>query len=244
MPHKAKFTSYRFYDVDKKNPLYTVEITIDGLTSSSDTLIIAKNSYPQIEETMRKADVYSYGLYFDGTDGIGAVLDRAESLNFEPQSVSIEGVSTMTKAVEVFVPIFELVAIFLCLGVVFILVNFSTRMIGDKMHEIGIFKALGTKNTSIAIVFGLQVLLVAALTCIMATAGYFLFIDLANDVLVNSLMRLAPGRIVLDLSFLTFLPTIALANCALTLALAAISMLIPMIKIKNIKPVKIIKAKE
>ena len=150
----------------------------------------------------------------------------------------------MTKAVDVFVPIFELIAVILCVGVVFILMNFSSKMINDKMHEIGILKALGTKNNSIGVVFGLQVVLIALLTCVLSTVGYYFFIDIANDVLIESLKRLAPSQVVLDLDFLTFKPSVALVNCALVFALSLISLVIPMIKIKAIKPVKIIKAKE
>jgi ABC-type antimicrobial peptide transport system permease subunit len=122
--------------------------------------------------------------------------------------------------------------------------NFSSKMINDKMHEIGILKALGTKNNSIGIVFGLQVVLIAVLTCVLATLGYYFFIDFANDVLIESLKRLAPSSVVLDLDFLTFKPTVALVNCVLVFALSLVSLIIPMIKIKAIKPVKIIKAKE
>ena len=197
-----------------------------------------------IWELFAKDSIRVYSLYCDGTDGIGAVLDTAETLNYEPQSFAVEGIHTMTKAVDVFIPIFELIAIFLCVGVVFILVNFSSKMINDKMHEIGILKALGTKNSSIGAIFGLQVVLIAILTCILATAGYFFFIDLANDVLIESLKRLAPSSIVLDLDFLTFKPIIAAENCVLIFALALASLIFPMAKIKAIKPVKIIKAKE
>ena len=188
--------------------------------------------------------VYYNALYFDGTDGIGAALNTAKKLNFEPQSYAVEGIHTMTTAVDVFVPIFELVAIFLCIGVIFILMSFSSKMIKGKMHEIGIMKALGAKNSSIGVVFGLQVALIAILTCILATAGYFVFIDLANEVLVESMMRFNPSGVVLDLKFLTFQPKIAVENCILVWILAMVSLIIPMIRIKAIKPVKIIKAKD
>ena len=141
-------------------------------------------------------------------------------------------------------PIFELIAIILYVGVVFILVNFSSKMINDKMHEIGILKALGTKNRTICMVFGSQVLLIALLTCVLSTAGYYFFIDLANDILIQSLTRLAPSKVVLDLKFLIFNPYIAAINCGAVVFLSLISLIVPMIKIKAIKPVKIIKAKE
>ena len=197
-----------------------------------------------IYELFYKDAIRVYSLYFDGTEGAGTLLDTAETLLYEHQSYAIEGIHTMTKVVDTVVPIFELVVLFLCASVVFVLVNFSSKMIGDKMHEIGILKALGTKNGTVVIVFGLQVFLIALLTCMLATLGYYYLIDLANDVLIESLHRFAKKWVVIDLAFLTFKPEIAVFNCLLTAALAVVSLIFPMLKIKAIKPVKIIKAKE
>ena len=185
-----------------------------------------------------------FALYLDGTEGIGAALDIAEEHNFEVQSIMVEGIHTMTNVIDVFVPIFEIIALFLCAAAVFILMSFSTKMIKSKMHEIGILKALGTKNSTIGAVFGLQVVLIAILTCVLSTVGYYYIVGVANDVLFESMKRFATGNVVLDLEFFTFMPSIALEDCALIGILAMISMLIPMIKIKAIKPVKIIKAKD
>lgn len=244
VPQKVEISAYRYYDTKNENPLYTVEITIKKLTAMGDTLIYSKEESSDLIELYGKASSYAYGLYFDGSEGIGAVLENLEKLDYKSQGFALEGVKTMTVAVEVFIPIFELVAIFLCLGVIFILVNFSSKMINGKMKEIGILKALGAKNYSISLIFGLQVLLIAVLTCLLATAGQYFFIDMANDVLIESLKKLATSYIVLDLQFLTFQPNIAFVNCILILCLTSISLVFPMIRIKAIKPVKIIKAKE
>ncbi len=244
VPQKVEISAYRYYDVKNENPLYTMEITIKKLTSMGDTLIYSQEDSFDLSEIYGKASSYAYGLYFDGSEGIGAVLENLEKLNYKSQGFALEGVRTMTVAVEVFIPIFELVAIFLCLGVIFILVNFSSKMINDKMKEIGILKALGAKNYSIGLIFGLQLLLIAVLTCLLATAGQYFFIDMANDVLVESLKKLASSYIVLDLQFLTFQSNIAFTNCMLILLLTSISLVFPMIRIKAIKPVKIIKARE
>lgn len=122
--------------------------------------------------------------------------------------------------------------------------SFSTKMIKSKMHEIGILKALGTKNSTIGAVFGLQVVLIAILTCVLSTVGYYYIVGVANDVLFESMKRFATGNVVVDLDFLTFKPEIAVENCILIFILALASLIIPMIKIKAIKPVKIIKAKD
>ena len=240
IPHTVKLTQYRQYDVDMQEPLFSDTVTIIGLRAKTTTACVSENIGRELVEN----DLYYSALYFDGTEGIGAVLNLADELNYEPQSYAVEGIHSMTRAVDVFVPIFEFISIFLYIGVIFILMNFATKTINDKMHEIGILKAIGTKNGTIGVVFGLQVMLIAILTCGLSTLGYYLFIDMANDILIESIRRIAPGWNLPELQFLVFEWEIALMNCALTLGLALVSLIAPMIKIKAIKPVKIIKAKE
>ena len=242
VPHKVMLAQYGYDDQEKTSPLFQKEVTILALhtaTSSGGTIYASNNVY----ELFKKDAIREIALYMNGAKGIGNTMDVMDDLNYTPQSFTLEGIHTMTKAVDVFVPIFELIAIVLCIGVVFILINFSSRMIKDKMHEIGILKALGTQNGTVATVFGLQVVLIAIFTCVLSTIGYYYFIDLANDVLIESLKRLTE-RVVLDLDFLTFQKDIARDNCILVFILALVALIAPMLKIKVIKPVKIIKTKD
>ena len=244
VPHTITVTSHRFYDINNEKPLYTVDLKIVALHTASDTFILSPDCNDELIDVMGSADIYYNALYCEGQEKIGKMMNAASDLNYTQQNHMIEGIHTMTKAVDVFIPIFELIAVFLCIGVIFILTSFSSKMINDKMHEIGILKAIGTKNGAIGVIFGMQVALIAALTCVMSTVGYFFFIDKADNILIDSLKRLAPGRIVMDLNFLSFSPGIAAMNCLLILALSAVSIIIPLVIIKRIKPVKIIKAKE
>ena len=244
VPHKITLSSYMFSDVDNSDPLYTVEVTIAALQSRVTDTIIASPDDTELLQLVGKGDTYYNALYLDGVDGAGEIIDLMDELNYDHQSYAVESIHTMTKVVDVFVPIFKIIALFLCAAAVFILMSFSTKMIKSKMHEIGILKALGTKNSTIGAVFGLQVVLIAILTCVLSTVGYYYIVGVANDVLFESMKRFATGNVVLDLEFFTFMPRVALEDCALVSILAIISMLIPMIKIKAIKPVKIIKAKE
>lgn len=243
VPHTVDLKEYRYYDLKLENPLFEQEVTIKGLFSPAKTNVTLFASQ-EIFDQFAPNTLFVSGLYFNDNENVDAVIDTADELGFQQNTVLIEGIHTMTKAVDVFIPIFELVAIVLCAGIVFILISFSTKMIKDKIHEIGILKALGCKNNTIGVVFGLQLLLIAICTVLLSTVGYFFFIDLANDVLIESLKMLAPSHIVLDLDFLTFKMSIVYLNSLLVLALTLISFVIPMIKIYRIKPVQIIKAKE
>lgn len=117
-------------------------------------------------------------------------------------------------------------------------------MIKDKYHDIGILKALGTSNITIGLIFGIQVALIAIFTIVLSTLGYLVFIDIANDVLIASFRELAKSHVVIDLDFLTFKGSVALIDTLLILGLTLVSLIIPFIKIRNIKPLKIIKTKE
>jgi ABC-type antimicrobial peptide transport system permease subunit len=241
MPHEIKLEQYRYFDTERKNILMSLDLKITCLKDKDNyTFMVSDDVYNKFNENM----LINIGLYFEGNEDLDKVINIGNELGYEHTTFIVEGIHTMTKAVDVFIPIFELVAIVLCAGIVFIMISFSTKMVKDKMHDIGILKALGCKNNTIGIVFGLQLLLIAICTIILSTIGYFFFIDLANDVLIESLKVLAPSHIVLDLDFLTFKIDIVGINSLLVIILTIISFVIPMLKIYRIKPVKIIKTKE
>jgi ABC-type lipoprotein release transport system permease subunit len=125
-----------------------------------------------------------------------------------------------------------------------IFISFATKMIKDKLHEIGILKALGTDSGTVSFIFGLQIVLVAVTTCILGTIGYSFLVDVSNNLLIVSLRGLTSSQLVLNLRFLVFHPVVVLRNYALILFLTIISMLIPLVKISRIQPVKIINDRE
>ena len=244
VPHTVKLSSYKLYDEKNENPLYTIEITIAALHGYSDVIIFNPNTSQKYQEIIGQSDTYVNSIYLFGTDGLEKVIDAAYDLNLSIQGHVVSAIRSMANAVEVFIPMFELIAILLFTGTALIILSFASKMIKDKMHDIGILKALGTKNGTISAIFGLQIFLIAFLTSIMSNIGYYFFIGIANNVLFKALRRLAPVDVILDLDFLKFTPAIAIANCIIIFALSLFALVVPLMKIKAIKPVKIIKARD
>lgn len=244
-PHSTQLRHYKYFDSASDEPLFSKEIKIAGLFVSgqnnmSGTLIASQSIY----DAFAKDHIYTTGLYFADKEYIPQVLDIAGELGFQKNLVVIESVQTVAKAVEAFVPIFALIGLVLCIAVVFILMNFASKMISCKMSEIGILKALGAGNGMIGTIFGLQILLIVLLTGILSTIGYYFLVGLANDLLVESMQLLVSSRIVLDLEFLAFDTQVAVRNGILILLLALIAFILPMIRIRALDPVRIIKTKE
>ncbi len=245
LPHTEVLNHYSYYQYDEEDVLFSQEVRIAGLycegqNDMSGTFIAGDGIY----DLFAKDCFYAIGLYFDGGEGIGVISDVAYDQGFQKNLIVSENLRMVAKAVEAFVPVFRLFSIMLCIAVVFVLMNFSTRLIKNKMHEIGILKALGAKSRTIGIVFGIQVLLIAILTAIISIISYSFLIGLTNDLLINSFQTVISGKMILNLEFFAFSPAVVWQSCILILVLAVISFLLPMIRIRRLNSVDIIRAKE
>ena len=150
----------------------------------------------------------------------------------------------MTKAVNVFKDFFNIIFIGLCLCAFFILANYGIKLIRDRKYEIGILKALGTREKDLTTIFGMQILIEVILIIIMYVLGSILFIDFSNDVLILSLLELAPGNFLMDIDVLYIKPEFLVQNSGLVIFIVFVSFIIPNINLKRLKPTDIIKAKE
>lgn len=240
VPHKTRLKFYRFYDYQNSNALMDTEVEIVGLASLAYIGYVADN----IKQQVSSAQHMDYGLAFSGVENISKAIQISEDLFYEQNLIVVTSINTMTDIVNVFSPIFRLIAIVLFVAVVFVFTSFSIKMIKAKMHDIGVLKALGSKNRTIVAIFGLQLLLVAICTCVMTGLGYLLFSNVTNNLLITSLSQLASGRAFHDLAFVSFEWSMLTISCIIIFVLAFISLLLPMFRIRKIKPVKIIKTKE
>ena len=242
-PHTATYTGYRRADTGMSKALFTIDVEIVGLTSttSSSGIFVADNLFRYFETH----SFFTYGLYFDNVDNAGIVNEVGEKNGYVANSIIVSALATMTKAVSVFSDFFELILVFLCIACALILINFNVRTIKGKLYEIGIIKALGGKTLDLGLIFGVQVLLVGILTCIFYVLGSVMFIGLANDVLVSSLSLLAPSNyIVIDCDFLILDPNVMGYDCMLIMVIVIVTLVVPFVILRSIKPTNIIKAKE
>jgi ABC-type antimicrobial peptide transport system permease subunit len=239
VPHTAPLSQYAYYDTEKANPYFTEEVQIAGLYNGDGMYVGA-----DVSEQFAKNHVRQTGIYFEGLSCLSDILDVAEERSFIQDSITLEGILTLHRCVMLFTVIFELVNIVLCAAVVFIFVTFSTKMIRDKLHEIGIMKALGTDRGTINVIFGLQIALIAVFTCVVSSLGYYFVVEPANTLFVASLREMVPSQLVLDLDVLVFIPEVVRDNAILIAVLSVISLAFPMSKIGKIQPVKIINSRE
>lgn len=236
VPHAISFLSSDF----NNEVIYSKQMTVAGIGKcKGGNMLLADNVFYEYKEKM----FHCYGVYADGED-VSGFINYTMDNGYSNISLKMSAIQTMSQAVETFNKFFEFIAMILVCACVFIITSFGVKNIKSKMYEVGVMKALGCKLSSFFVIFGLHTLLIAFTTIVVFVVGYVAFANVANHILLESLKAITPTKIMLDLQFIKFNWQLALINSAVVVFISIVSTIIPIILLRRIKPVTIIKAKE
>ena len=182
-------------------------------------------------------------MYFEDTTKIEQIFEVAEQNDFIADSVVVSSVQTMAKAVSVFGDLFKLISFVLYVAAIFLVIYFGLKTVNKRMYEIGIIRGLGGKNRSLAWMFALQIIITAIVTCVLSYFGLYIFVNLADAVLVRALMASSSGYVMLNIELISFNVPIIMADCGGVMFLSLLSTLLPLLTLRKVKPINIIKAK-
>lgn len=236
VPHAISFLSSDF----NNEVIYSKQMTVAGIGKcKGGNMLLADNVFYEYKEKM----FHCYGVYADGED-VSGFINYTMDNGYSNISLKMSAIQTMSQAVETFNKFFEFIAMILVCACVFIITSFGVKNIKSKMYEVGVMKALGCKLSSFFVIFGLHTLLIAFTTIVVFVVGYVAFANVANHILLESLKAITPTKIMLDLQFIKFDWQLALINSAVVVFISIVSTIFPIILLRRIKPVTIIKAKE
>lgn len=238
-PHEITFNYSYFYDKNAASVADSFTAKIVGLSESGSVCLS-----DELFNRMLKNNLYTSNLYFDDLSNSADILKCALEIGFTSNSITATSLNTMVKAVSVFSDFFTLIFVALCACSLVIVANYGIKLVKEKKYEIGILKALGIRNIDLLVILGRQLFFLLFLTIIFYVAGSFLFIDLANEVLINSLMELAPTHVLINMKFLKINIMHFAVNSVIAFVIVLISLIIPMSKLHKLKPSSIIRQKE
>ncbi|MBR2892074.1 MAG: ABC transporter ATP-binding protein [Bacilli bacterium] len=238
VPHTATYKYYQYYDELRTNVVVEFDVNIVAISN------VRNYASDDVMKKLLHATTFTSSLYFSSMPTDTNIFDQVFDEGFEPNSVVAQSLSTMTKAVNIFSEFFSIIFIGLCMCIFIILVNYGIKAIKERKYEIGILKALGIKDIHLLFIFGMQILLLILLVIILYYLGSVVFIGLSNDILVSSLLELAPNHFLMDIDVLYLRVPFMLRNTVLVVAIVLISFIIPLAELKALKPTNIIKAKE
>ncbi len=240
-PHTVNLCYYLMCDTSDSVKKYEKTVTIVRLVSSKVGYCFLSE---EVFEDIQRLEMFTSGYYFDNAEQTELLANVAAENGFIPNSVLGSSITTMSKAVGVFSRFFYLIFGVLCAAMFVLMAQFEVKSIKDKMEDIGILKALGARDVDLLCIFGFQIVMAGALMLLLYIAGSFIFVGAANRLLVFSLSELAKNVFVADLTFLSVKWSYILQNCLLSIAILVVSFLVPMFRLRYIKPSNVIKAKE
>ena len=235
-PHTIEFETYDNY----KKIYYKKTLKVVGIGGTTEgRMVVADNVFKELR------DVYTvaYGIYIDG-ENLDNVINNIINNDFTSNSIRMNAVQTMSKAVSVFNKFFELIVFILLFACVFIITSFGIKNVKTNIYEIGVLKALGCKYNRFLVLFMLHTMTIILFIIFFSVFGFYMFSDLANKILVASLSELAASRIMIELEFIAFDLQLISFDCILIVIISLLSTLVPLTLLKRIKPISIIKAKE
>ena len=235
VPHTAKIKKYLDNDPNKEC-IKEIEVFIKGLSSS--TYMSRSLHYEMMD-----FQYHVYGLVFDNVEQRELIYNVIEEQDLNIRTVDTAVVPVINTILEVFKGFCYLIA-----GMLFVvsfahIVLYGINTIKKNIYEIGVLKALGTKVFDIGKIFIVQIGLIGLGVSVFSIAGIYFVSMLTNSLLIIAFEDFLTITI-FGLEVITPKAGIISFDLTLVFIISLISSIIPLIYLKKLKPLNILKGKK
>lgn len=222
-------------------PLFRREITIVALREKDEVgFLFSEEDYA----AFAPHGLYPYAVYFDDAESAASIYEIGEARGFYSGNVHFKSVYAVKEIVEIFRGMFTYIGAAVAFVALLLLLSFSLRGLRRRKREIGILRALGGGTFAIAQCFVFQVLLLGLFVAFLTFAALPLLADGANALLVENMVRYLNAPTLLGMEVITLSPLLLLMVLAAFLPVLLLSVLVPLLAIRRVKPMRIIRSAE
>ena len=237
-PIEMTLVGYENAALDTDEPIYALTVLIVG--TKDDIVRFSAQDY----ETLCYYDNYPYALYFDNAESAMALYDFGVSRDFYTSNAYIRSVNTVTDIVEIFRDIFLYIAFGIALVSFVLIVSFSLRSLRRKMREIGIMRALGAKMGQIVICFILQMAMLWLSVVLLSFPTVPMLAKNVNALLVDKMAEFLNTPMISTLTVISASSLSLLMVLAVFLPVLLLSLLVPLLFVRRVRPIKIIRSSD
>jgi ABC-type lipoprotein export system ATPase subunit len=233
VPHKVVMSCY-----NGENAYYTKEFTIVKLRAYSGVYV----SYDEYNDYL-KASVFKTAIYFDDPSLTDKLYDVAIDNAFRPVSIYYDSIYEINKGLSVVKTLFIFISIVLVIACVLFLISYSVTSVRKKKIDIGILRGLGMSNFDMYILYIVQFIKIGILISIILSLGLLVSSSFANTLLQEGFSSLMNLTFIKGIQIIHFDFEVLLIDIGLLFAILIISLIFPILKLRKIKPLNIIKSK-
>ena len=229
---------YPFYS-NEVEPVYTKTFTVTAVVPD-ETIMLSYADYLELYQV----HLYPYAICFDNTKSAAGIFTDMESSDFFTNNEFFKTIYKIMDVVEVFKDFFLLLYLGLIAVCALLYINFARRSIKRRLYEIGVLRALGSKNETISQLFTYNLLVMAVFISIISIGGFLISIPLLNDLLIENLAIMLNTGPIKALKILHFDLLSSLIDVITILLLSFLSSFSVLMSCKKIKPINIIRNKD
>lgn len=234
-PHKIVITKYE--DPDRKERIiYQKEYNVIAL---GDQTQVSLNNYRELLQLSK----FTYGLYFDNMEDRDLIYQVSEEEGLFIRTLDTGVVPVINTILELFRGFCYLIICLLFVVIIGQIVFYGINCIKKNIYEIGVLKALGAKSFDIGRIFVTQIAILGIAVIITSILGIIVSSIFSNMLLVSAFEDFMTITI-FKLKIITSSPKIISLDLSLVFVLSIVSSIIPLIYLRTIKPLNILKGKK
>lgn len=237
MPFTLTLIDYPFSRSDG-DPVYQKTFTVTGI--SYGPFLLNYSDYLELYSV----HLYPHAVYFDNTESAASTYMKLEKSDFFLSDEYYKTIYTIMDVVSVFEDFFLLLYVGLIAVCALLLVTFSRRSVKRRMYEIGVLRALGYKNLTVATLFMRNLVIMSAFIALISIGGVLVLDSTLNAILIENLALMLDSSPIKELTIIKFSILSACIDMLTILVLSFISSLGALSSCRRIKPMNIIRDRE
>ena len=226
---------YRAYDVNS-NTLVEKTLTIRSLSSYN-------YLNPCHLENLVQNQFKRVGAYYVEVQDLGRFFTTADTLGVNIITSSVTIVETVVECIAIFTDLFKMLSIIMIISILVLIIVNTVNIMNRNIYNIGVSRSLGAHTSELGFIFALQMLMFGVFVIIFSIISDFLSIKLINKLLADTIPNVVQMPGVENITYLYFDPTLSASLTSMIVILTILSICAPILAIRLMNPVNIIKKK-
>ena len=229
----------QLFDLDN-NCFFDKEFTVTGLYKQrhlTDTFRLSDKYYMEIADVNLvpwAMEIFTQGNLYDLWDEL--MDNNCSEMHREPRLIF-----RTIQLLSVFYEVFAYISMVVILAIFLIIILNASTIIRQNVYEIGVMKALGAKTSELVVIFTLQMVITCLGVCLLLYSCSNIFMNFANKLLCSGISAYVVTDVLYNV--IVFSPKFFIINIVSVSVFTIFSIMVPILAIRKIKPLKIIKTR-
>ena len=232
VPHTVKL--YRLSNLTDGEVVGEYELYIKSLTKSSST------ASSEALNGIYHSNIKCSGLMFSDLSQSTVIYNTAKAEGLHIKHPDLGGACLVYTVIEIFKAFIYLIIVLLLIFSISHIILYGISSMKKNSYEIGVLKSLGTKNKYISQIFLVKVFIIGLIIGGISLLGIFLTCFISNNLLLVAFEKIVRTSF-FDLDIIVIRPLVVVINILLVWIVSIISALIPILYLKKIKPLNILR---